>query len=76
MSLLRQCAPNIVAVRSKAWTIFVRSNIAVVGSNSTRGMDGCLVDSVFVLPSVDSGLAASWSPAQVALPSVYMVKRL
>jgi hypothetical protein len=39
-----------VAARSKAWTVFARSNTAIVGSKSTQGMDVCVfVYSVFVL---------------------------
>jgi hypothetical protein len=42
-----------VAARSKAWTVFVRSNTGIVGSNSTQGMDVCVyVYSVFVLSCV------------------------
>jgi hypothetical protein len=29
------------AARSKAWTVFVRSNTEIVGSNPTPGMDVC-----------------------------------
>jgi hypothetical protein len=40
-----------VAARSKAWTVFARSNAGIVGSNPTEG--GCLcVYSVFVLSCV------------------------
>jgi hypothetical protein len=35
-------SPITVATRTKAWTVFARSNIGVVGSNSTQGMDVCL----------------------------------
>jgi hypothetical protein len=31
-----------VAARSKTWTVFVRSNIGIVGSNATQGMDVCV----------------------------------
>jgi hypothetical protein len=33
--------PIIVGARStsKAWTVFARSNVGIVGSNPTRGMD-------------------------------------
>jgi hypothetical protein len=31
--------PITVAARSKAWTVFVRSNAGVVDSNPTQGMD-------------------------------------
>jgi hypothetical protein len=30
---------NHVATQFRAWTVFVRSNIGVVGSNPTRGID-------------------------------------
>jgi hypothetical protein len=43
--------PITVAARSKAWTVFARSNTEIVGSNPTQGMDVCIVCvySVFVL---------------------------
>jgi hypothetical protein len=45
--------PIIAAARSKAWTVFARSNAGIVGSNPTEGMDVCVrVYSVFVLSSV------------------------
>jgi hypothetical protein len=45
--------PITVAARSKAWTVFVRSNAGIVGSNPTQGMDVCAwVYSVFVLSCV------------------------
>jgi hypothetical protein len=31
--------PITVAARSKAWNVFARSGIGIVGSNSTQGMD-------------------------------------
>jgi hypothetical protein len=34
--------PITVAARSQAWTVFVRSNTVIVGSNPTRGMDVCV----------------------------------
>jgi hypothetical protein len=52
-----------VAARSKAWTVFDRSNTGIVGSNPTQGMDVC-VYSVFVL---DVGLATGWSLIQGVL---------
>jgi hypothetical protein len=41
----------IVAARSKAWTVFARSDAGIVGSNPTQGMDVCIVCvySVFLL---------------------------
>jgi hypothetical protein len=45
--------PITVAARSKALTVFARSNIGIVGSNSTQGMDVCVCDySEFVLSCV------------------------
>jgi hypothetical protein len=31
-----------VAARSKAWTVFARSDAGIVGSNLTQGMDVCV----------------------------------
>jgi len=47
-----------MAARSKALTVFNRSNIGIVVSNPARGMDVCPRFSVFC---VDSGLATGWS---------------
>jgi hypothetical protein len=33
--------PITVAARSKAWTVFARSNTGIVGLNPTQGMDVC-----------------------------------
>jgi hypothetical protein len=42
-----------VAALSEAWTVFARSNTAIVGSNPTQGMHVCVcVYSVFVLSCV------------------------
>jgi hypothetical protein len=47
-----------VAARSKAWTVFARSNAGIVGSNPTRGMDDYMrLFCVCVLLCVGSGLA-------------------
>jgi hypothetical protein len=59
--------PITAAARSKAWTVFARSNAGILGSNPTRGMDVCLFYSVFVL---DSGLATGWSLVQGVLSNV------
>jgi hypothetical protein len=43
-------SPIAVAARSKAWTVFARSNTGILGSNPTQGMDVCvLLFSVCVL---------------------------
>jgi hypothetical protein len=34
--------PIMVAARSKAWTVFARSEAGIVGSNPTQGMDVCV----------------------------------
>jgi hypothetical protein len=45
--------PITVAARSKAWTVFARSNTGIVGSNPTQDMDVCMCFySVFVLSCV------------------------
>jgi hypothetical protein len=42
-----------MAARSKAWTVFTRSNAGIVGSNPTQNMEVCVcVYSVFVIPCV------------------------
>jgi hypothetical protein len=41
--------PNTMAERAEAWTVFVRSNTGIVGSNPTQDMDVCVIYSVFVL---------------------------
>jgi hypothetical protein len=41
-----------VAVRSKAWSLFARSNTGVVGSNPSQDTMSMCVYSVFVLPCV------------------------
>jgi hypothetical protein len=33
------CSPVIVAERSKAWTVFARSDAVILGLNPTHGMD-------------------------------------
>jgi hypothetical protein len=39
-----------MAARSKASTVFGRSNIEITGSNPARGMDVCLCFSVLCCP--------------------------
>jgi hypothetical protein len=43
--------PMTVAARSKAWTVIARPNAGIVSSNSTQGIDVCVVCfySMFVL---------------------------
>jgi Zn-dependent membrane protease YugP len=42
--------PVSMAARSRACTVFGRSNIGIAGSNPTRGMDVCLCFSVLCCP--------------------------
>jgi hypothetical protein len=67
--------PITMAARSKAWTVFARSNTRIVGSNPAQGMDVCvrLFCVCFVL-CVGSCLLTGWSPVQGALPTVYRIK--
>jgi hypothetical protein len=58
--------PITVAALSKAWNVFARSNIGIVVSNPTQGMDVCFYF-VFVLYS---GLASGLSPVEGGLPTV------
>jgi hypothetical protein len=60
-----------MAAQFKAYTVFVRSNAEIVGSNSTQGMDVCVrLFCVWFVLCVDSGLATDWSLVQGILPSV------
>jgi hypothetical protein len=64
--------PITVAAPSKARNAFTRSNIGIVGSNPTRGMDVC-VHSVSVLSYAGNRLATGSSLVQGVLPTVYRV---
>jgi hypothetical protein len=58
-------SPFTVAARSKAWTVFVRSNTGIVGSNHTWGIDDCVrLFCVCAVPCAGSGLATGWSPSK------------
>jgi hypothetical protein len=57
--------PIKLAARSKAWTLFARSDIRVVGSNPIWGMDVGV--RLFCL---------RWSPVQGVLPTVKRIKKL
>jgi hypothetical protein len=62
---------NTVAARSKAWTVFARSDAGIVDSNPTQGMDVCVrLFCVCIVLCVGSGLATGWSLVQGVLPSV------
>jgi hypothetical protein len=66
------CLSITVAARSKAWTVFARSNTGVVGSNDTRDMDVCVrLFCVCVVLCVGSGVATGWAPVKRVLPTVY-----
>jgi hypothetical protein len=72
-----EVTPITVAARSKAWTVFARSNTGIVGSNPTRGMDVCVrLFCVCVVLCVGSGLVKGCSPVQGVLPTVYRIKEL
>jgi hypothetical protein len=50
-----------VAVRSKAWTVFARSNTATVGSSPSRGIDVCVhLFCVCGVLCADSGLVTGY----------------
>jgi hypothetical protein len=49
---LNRIKPITVVARSKAWTVFARSNTGIVGSNPTWRMDVCVRLLVFVLSCV------------------------
>jgi hypothetical protein len=69
--------PIAVAARSKAWTVFARSNAGIVGSSPTQGMDVSLcLFCVCVVLRVSSSLATGWSPIQGVLRTVYRIKKL
>jgi hypothetical protein len=62
-------------IKLQARTVFARSNIGIVGSNPTRGMDVCVrLFCVCVVLCVGSGLATGWSHIQGVLPSVYILR--
>jgi hypothetical protein len=57
--------PITVPARSKAWTVFAGSNIGIVGSNPTWGMDVCVrLFCIYVVLCEGSGLVTDWSPVQ------------
>jgi hypothetical protein len=63
--------PVTVAARSKAWTVFARSNAGILDSNTTQWMDVCVfLFCVCVVLCIRSGLATGWSPIQGILPTV------
>jgi hypothetical protein len=66
-----------VAARSKAWTVFDRSNTGILGSNPTQGMDVCVrLFCVCVVLCVESGITTDWSLVQGVLPTVYRTNTL
>jgi hypothetical protein len=70
--------PVTVAERSKAWTVFARSEAEIVGSNSTQFMDVwcmCLF-CIYVVLCLGRVLATSWSLVQGVLTSVKMIVKL
>jgi hypothetical protein len=71
----REPAPITVAARSKAWTLFVRCNTEIVGSNPSGSMDVCLRLFCVCVLCVGSGLATDWSPVQGVLPATYRTRK-
>jgi hypothetical protein len=70
MKFYNTLMPIRAAARSKAWTLFARSNAGIVGSNPSQGMDVYVrLFCVSVVLCVGSGLATGWSLAQGVLPS-------
>jgi hypothetical protein len=68
--------PITVAARSRAWTVFARSNSGLVGLNLRQGMDVCArLFCVCVLLRLGSGLATVWSPVQGVMATVYKIKK-
>jgi hypothetical protein len=65
-------SPVTVATRSKAWTVFARSEAEIEGSNPTQGMDVWYMRlfCVLVVLCLSRGLATSWSLVQGVLPPV------
>jgi hypothetical protein len=69
--------PIIVVARSKAWTVFTRSNAGILGSSLTQGMGFCvLLFCDCVVLYADSDLATGWSPVQGILSTVYRIKEV
>jgi hypothetical protein len=61
-----------LAARSKAWTVFARSNTAIVGSNLNWGMNICVrLLCVCAVLCAGSSLATGSSPIQGIIPTVY-----
>jgi hypothetical protein len=57
--------PITVAARSKAWTVFSRSNTGIVGSYPTWDMDVRVrLFYVCAVLCADSGFETGWSPVQ------------
>jgi hypothetical protein len=66
-----------VRARAGASTIFARSNVTVVSSNPTRGMDVCVcIYSVCVVRCVGRGLAMGSVSCQGVLPNLYSIRKL
>jgi hypothetical protein len=68
--------PVTVVERSKAWTVFVRSNTGIVDSNPTQDMDICVRLICVCVLCAGSGLATGWYPVQGVLPTLYRIKKL
>jgi hypothetical protein len=62
-----------VIERSKAWTLFTRSNTGIVGSNSTRGMD--VLQTVYRIRKTKKAVKAS-QRAVVALTNEWIINAI
>jgi hypothetical protein len=68
--------PVTVAERSKASTVFARSEAGILGSNPTQGMDVWYLYVFILCLCLGRGLAMSRSLVQGVLPTVYKIKKL
>jgi hypothetical protein len=67
--------PITAAARTKSRNVFARSNTAIMGSNSTQGMN-VYVYSVYALSCVGSGFAKGRSLLQGVLPTVCKIHKI
>jgi hypothetical protein len=71
LKILVSLGPITVAARSRAWTVFARSNTGIVGSNPTQGMDVCVrLFCLYAVLCAGRGPARGLSLVQAFLPTV------
>jgi hypothetical protein len=69
--------PITVATRSKAWTVFARSNAGIMGSNPTQSMDVFVrLFCISVVLFVGRNHVKGWTRVQGVLPTSYKIKKL